>query len=219
MRVLVVIISSYNNAVYRAHKEVWRLYMNSHPAIDSYFIEYHDTKHQVIEDNTFYLRGRETYCPGIRDKTLDCFEYIVNNTPAYDFVVRTNLSSLWNFTALIDYIGTLPPVGVYNGIRGVVNGTPFVSGSGFILSMDVVTLLVKNRALVTTNILDDVDIAIALQKLGVTITVGSRKDLGSITAVNRYIYDKSVYHYRMKMENESERREEPALMLQILGMF
>jgi len=193
--------------------------MNSHPAIDSYFIEYHDTKHKVIEDNTLYLKGCETYCPGIRDKTLDCLEYVVNNTPAYDFIVRTNLSSLWNFTALIDYISSLPSIGVYNGIRGICNGIPFVSGSGFILSMDVVQLLVKNRSLVTTNIMDDVDIAIALQKLGVTITVGSRKDLGSVDAVNRYSYNKSVYHYRMKMDNESERREEPALMLRILDMF
>jgi hypothetical protein len=219
MRVLVVIISSYNNPVYRDHKEVWRKYMNSHPAIDAYFLEYHETKHRVIEDNTLYLKGKESYCPGIRDKTLDCFEYIVNNTPDYDFIVRTNLSSLWNFTTLIDYISSLPTVGVYNGIRGIYNGVPFVSGSGFIMTKDVVQLLVRNRSLVTTNILDDVDIAIALQNLGVAITLGSRKDLGSVAAVDRYRYDKSIYHYRMKMDNEAERKEEPALMIRVLSMF
>ena len=83
----------------------------------------------------------------------------------------------------------------------------------------VVQLLVKNRSLVSTNILDDVDIAIALHKLGVYVTQGSRKDLGSIADVNQYIYDNLVYHYRIKMYNETKRSEEPALMLRILAFF
>ena len=40
MNVLILIISSTNIPTYEYNKRVWLSYMNTHPSIDSYFIEY-----------------------------------------------------------------------------------------------------------------------------------------------------------------------------------
>ena len=188
MKVLMLIISSDTEPVYAEHRKVWSSYMNSNPQIECYFIQYRDGP-QTIEGNTFWLTGTESF-PGILTKTLDSLEYFLKND--YDFIVRTNMSSLWNFDVLLKYLETLPPKNVYNGIIGNQYGILFVSGCGFIMSPDVAKLLLKNRQIAeSVGIMDDVDIGYTLHKLGVPFTWGRRN--------NECVFDKDTYHYRLRI--------------------
>lgn len=221
MKVLMLIISSANNPVYKYHKEIWMKYMNSSPKIDSYFMEYDlHRENMSIENNTIYIRGKESYHPGMRDKSIDCFDHFLK-TSHYDFIVRTNLSSLWNYTALLNYLETLPRVGLYAGARGVYNNVIYASGAGFIVSPDIAKLIVDNRKLMESyNYVDDVDIGYGLAKLGVKLVVASRVDIGSLTALQKYVYNPIVYHYRIKADDLSKRtEEEPTIMSNLLEMF
>ena len=183
-----LVISSDTEPVYVEHRKVWSSYMNSNPQIECYFIQYRDGP-QGIEGNTFWLTGTESF-PGILTKTLDSLEYFLNND--YDFIVRTNMSSLWNFDVLLKYLETLPHKNVYNGIIGNHNGIPFVSGSGFILSPDVATILLENRQIAeSVRIMDDVDIGYTLHKLDVPFTWGRRN--------SECVFDKDSYHYRLRI--------------------
>jgi hypothetical protein len=221
MKVLMIIISNNENQppydpVYGALKSVWRKYMNIHPSIECLFLEHHDEKDKVIEDNTFYVKGQNTFHPGIRDKTIDCFEYFVNQETQYDFIVRTNLSSLWNFGALIRYLETLPRQDIYSGIFGYHEGKHFISGAGFIITPDVVKKLLHNRELMNhVNVIDDVDIGYALYRIGVPFKPGTRQDFSSTYDFLRYKHNNDIYHYRIKMAYEN-RNNEPFIMEKLL---
>lgn len=204
MKVLMLIISSDSDPVYVEHRKVWSTYMNSNSQIECYFIQYRDGP-QEIEGNTFWLNGVETF-PAILTKTLDSIEYFSKN---YDFIVRTNMSSLWNFNVLIDHLETLPKEGVYNGFIGHFNNFQFASGSGYIITPDVAQLLLQNRKIAETYPeLDDVAVGYTLNKLNINPSIGRRNDSLS--------YDERSYHYRFK---NSDRSVEKNNMLRILGLI
>jgi hypothetical protein len=218
MKVLMLVISSPSlNPVYATLKDVWTSYMNTNTAIDSFFIEYHPEKNMAIEGNTIYIKGRESDHPGCREKTIDALDFFLNGDNKYDFIIRTNISSLWNFTALLKYLDTLPKTNVYAGIIGQHKSQRFVSGAGFIMSPDVARRVVDNRAMMNrSNIIDDVDIGFVLGHLNVPFTAGNRYDIYSMNMFNSYVFDNSVYHYRIKWNNTAMRHEEPIVMKKLL---
>jgi hypothetical protein len=86
-----------------------------------FFIEYNSTeefldRNIIVKDNTIVVKGVESYHPGCRDKTFACFEYFLNSNTLsktlddYDYIIRTNMSSLWNFNALRKHLETLPKI-------------------------------------------------------------------------------------------------------------
>jgi hypothetical protein len=204
MKVLMLIISSDSDPVYAEHRKVWSTYMNSNSQIECYFIQYRDGP-QEIEGNTFWLNGVESFS-AILTKTLDSLEFLSKN---YDFIVRTNLSSIWNFKVLIDHLETLPKEGVYNGFIGHFNNFQFASGSGYIMTPDIGQILLQNRKIAENYPeLDDVAVGYTLNKLGINPSVGRRND--------SLVYDESSYHYRFK---NSDRSIETSNMLRILNLI
>lgn len=200
-----LIISSDTDPVYAEHRKVWSSYMNSNSQIECYFIQYRDGI-QAIEGNTFWLNGVESF-PAILAKTLDSVEYFLKND--YDFIVRTNMSSLWNFNVLLKHLETLPKKGVYNGFIGYFNNFQFASGSGYIMTPDIGQLLLQNRQTAEDYPeLDDVAVGYTLHKLGINPSLGRRND--------SCVYDERSYHYRFK---NSDRSVEKNNMLRILNLI
>jgi hypothetical protein len=85
----------------------------------------------IVEQDTIYVKGTEHYY-GILDKTMKAFDHI-NKHRNYDLVIRTNLSSFWNFFPLYDFLEGLYDQGIATGICDNV----CMSGTGIILSHDV----------------------------------------------------------------------------------
>ena len=206
MKVLILIISSDTEPVYDEHRKVWLSYMNSKKEIECYFIQYRDGP-QAIEGNTFWLEGKESFS-AIITKTLDSLDYFLKRG-SYDFIIRTNMSSLWNFNALLKYLETLPSEKVYNGFIGHFNNFQFASGSGYIMTSDICNLLIQNRQLVESYPeLDDVAVGFSLNKLGINPSWGRRNCT--------LIYDETSYHYRFK---NIDRSVEKNNMIRILNLI
>jgi hypothetical protein len=210
MKVLMLVISSAANPVYKAHKRVWRTYMNKHPDIDCYFIEFvPNLRGPTLTQNTLYLRGQDTY-PSIIDKTIKSLEYFTSRK-SYDFVVRTNLSSVWVFPKLLKFLETAPRTGLYGGVINTNFIIPYISGAGITMSMDICRMLLLNKELVySVKLIDDVDIGYTLHQRGVVTSyipwcyVESTEDT-----------KKEGFHYRVRVHGD--RLQEEGLMMSILN--
>lgn len=205
MKVLMLIISSDTETIHTGHREVWSRYMNSNPQIECYFMQYRDGP-QAVEGNTIWLQGVESF-QKIISKTIDCMDYFLTKQ-SYDFVVRTNLSSVWNFTVLLKYLETLPREKVYNGFIGYHNNVRFASGSGYIMTPDVCKVLIENRQIAESfPELDDVAVGYTLHKFNINPWPCIRTD--------SLKYDEDAYHYRCKLTN-GNREPEKDVMLRIV---
>lgn len=219
MRILMLVISSNTFPVYEKHREVWRLYMKRHPDIDCFFIEYKPTTFlTTLTQDTLYMRGVERY-GNIIGKTIESLEYFLPKRP-YDYIVRTNLSSVWDFSRLVQYLQDKPRTRFYSGQIGTHEIVPFASGAGMIMSQDVAIQLLQNRrSALQYNGFDDVAIGKALHDVGIYPVELPRVDFVS---ANHYIahYDKvpeGTFHYRIKHEDyRGDRMEEPFIMKKIV---
>lgn len=122
------------------------------------------------EAMTIFVKGNETYIPGILNKTIEAIRAI--GLTDYDFIWRTNLSSVLDFAGLAKYIDSLCVSSMfYGGFTGLsVDGSvSFASGAGFLMSRDVAIYLVDNRDLLRWDLIDDVAIGALLEpKFGIT---------------------------------------------------
>lgn len=116
-------------------REMSRTYFQKMQPIFGYryfFLEHRDQSEEIeIEGDMMYAKGKEHYY-GILDKTQKAFRYI-NQHVSYDIVIRSNLSSLWNFFTLYDFLDSLYDKGIATGICDQL----CISGTGIILSRDV----------------------------------------------------------------------------------
>jgi len=205
--ILCLIISNDHLPHYENNKKVWQTYMDNFENIDCYFIEYINDETKIypfIENNTFYLKGEESYS-NIITKTLDSIEYFLHqfsfNVPQegaemnglerllcassmrkgvkkekkYDFIVRTNLSTVVDFNKLQIYLNTIEPYNIYAGQIGpYYNLTTlhfwfyFVGGYGIIMSNDICNILIKNRNITESfKNMDDIDIGYTMHLLNI----------------------------------------------------
>ena len=221
MRILILIISSENLPVYKKEKALWRTYMISHPEIDAYFIESRvDVSTTYMENQTIYTHGEESYEQLIH-KTLDALQFCMSTQ--YDYIIRTNLSTVWDFNTLYTYLQNCPKEQFYSGQYGPYYNKQtlaywfhFVGGMGIIMSKDVATLLLENRAITESfRDIDDVDIGYTMYSIGVPIQpiyfCSWDKCIDSVES-------RSHFFYRMKQE-ENDRENEPILIEKLLSIL
>lgn len=173
--------------------------VGAHPVVDVWFVKakpaqlwvgdiandgpLSDTVEFDREAMTIYVKGEETYIPGILNKTIEAIRAIGLD---YDFVWRTNLSSVLDFDGLIRYCnGVLRSHDVlyesnkkvlYAGYIGLApieaefdSHIRFASGSGFLLSREAVEYLLDNISLLSAtsllrrDLIDDVAIGALLE--------------------------------------------------------
>jgi hypothetical protein len=140
----------------------------------------------------------------------------------YDYVVRTNLSSVWDFRQLRAFLETQPRERLYAGQIGVnpETGISFASGAGFLMSSDVTRTLLANAHIGrAVQAFDDVAIAAALLASGISPSPLPRVDFVSLKHYDEH-HDKippGTFHYRMKHERwDGDRMEEPEMMRRLL---
>ena len=139
-----------------------------------------DTVEFDREAMTIYVKGEETYIPGILNKTIEAIRAIGLD---YDFVWRTNLSSVLDFDGLIRYCNSIDDrvskhrvlyesnkKVLYAGYIGLApieaefdSHIRFASGSGFLLAREAVQYLLDNISLLRYDLIDDVAIGALLE--------------------------------------------------------
>lgn len=221
IKILMLIVSCNTLPVYKEHRKVWETYMNNSANIDCYFlINTPDIDKITIIGNTCYIPGKEV---GITTndchpkKTIDALEYFLS-LKKYDFVVRTNTSSIWNFKALNKFIKTLPCKGCFCGIPV---GNNSCSGAGMILSNDVCVNLLENKDKVYATYTSYEDISLSLAITNATLIHGHRTDVSSVShfeSIKDSLDTDNIYHYRCKIIH-GVRDDEPIIIQKVINNF
>ena len=125
--------------------------------IKFFFIEY---KKDIIEDvlevgDFIYVKGLEDpMVPNMLIKNVKAINYI-NSKYKYDYIIRSNLSTFWNIPSLMLLYNNIPRNNFFGG-HVVFNS--FISGTGIIISHDIVPILLKINPM---NFNDNDDVAIS----------------------------------------------------------
>jgi len=184
--------------------------MKLNPVFECYFITQRpDVETPYVDGDTFYSNGIETI-PTISRKTIAAFEYFLDK--GYDYILRTNLSSVWNFPVYEPIVNSLPKTDV---LRGVIGGD-FVSGAGFLLSLDVAQKMIDHQDEIFsyTDTTDDLAIGHVMKRIGVPFMPAQRTD---ITSADSVVKDPNAYHYRCKLP--TDRSQEPIVIRKLVEMI
>lgn len=135
-------------------------------------------------------------------KMIEAFKYILNVNHKFSFVYRTNLSSYISIPVLLENIKKRKSEECYSGVVGIHNGIKFASGSGYLISRDLVEKVVQKRNDWDHVYLDDVALGKILNTMNIPITEFPRVDIPDIKALKKIKkVDSKVFHYRCKSGN------------------
>jgi hypothetical protein len=220
MRVLVLVIVSFDKPVYYDMLQVWRKRILNNNSVngcvvDVWFIQCKSDAEWVgdivndirdthlrdrfeldCENKTLFIRSDECLIPGILHKTVEALSYFLSFD--YDFIWRTNLSSVLDFEGLQRYLGTINSSGFYGGYVGkTVSGKDiwFASGAGFIMSRNVAEYLVLNKSLLRWDLIDDVAIGALLEPQYGIVPIDRCWIQSGEEMVGSYVAN-GVFHYR-----------------------
>ena len=139
---IILVIYDESLDVYSSMKQKSNTYYSMFSeAVKVFYITFKENQDEdILEDGEFlYFKGTESFKPGIIIKTMRALNYI-NNEYSYDYVVRTNVSTIINCKNLLDYLTTIPKTN-YTG--GFVIFNSFYSGIFVLVSKDMVQVLVS----------------------------------------------------------------------------
>jgi len=161
-RCLILVLASNNNAIYKNARKIWQAYGNIDSEIRTYMV-YGKTDDKIDNLNQFdlvYEDIEESYNPGMLQKTIRAMEYI-DATYEYDFFIRTNISTFWDFRILKRNLYNLPMSKCYSGDGPLtpsgydsVNGY-YLSGSDTIITPESVKEIIKNKKTLDYKIPED----------------------------------------------------------------
>ena len=146
IKAVILIISSDTLSRHITAKNIWKKYMNKHPNIDCFFLEFKEglTKDIIRAKNHIYVKGKDSFKPGIFNKTMKSMNLLQNE---YDYFIRTNISTFWDLNKLYTFLMNLPINKVHysNSIVkvGETSMSDYAYGTNIILSKDITQEIVK----------------------------------------------------------------------------
>lgn len=180
MKLLFLFIYS-QGELYDKMKALQQSYMHLYENATCYFITFDQdlTEDIAIKDDTIYVKGNEALL-NILDKTVKSLEYLLLTKKLhFDYIIRTNVSTVVNIPKITEYIATYPTTNVYTCAyritlqllderAGIIDeslfGTVFASGISIIMSHDVCTHMIQNKDKLRHDIVDDVAIGLYMKQ-------------------------------------------------------
>jgi len=141
-KTIFLILSSNDDPIYEEFRKLHIIYLKNYiPIIKFFFIEFkNDIIEDVLEENNYiYIKGTESINPGMILKTCKAIEY-VSLKYKYEFIVRTNLSTLFHMPNMLEYLSIIP---IENACGGFAYRS-FITGTCIVLSKDVALQIIDN---------------------------------------------------------------------------
>ena len=220
MKALLLLIHS-PSPIYDKMFLIQQQYVHGFDEIDTFFVVMRETQINLVEqeNDIIYVKGKE-HVLNVLYKTITSLEYLFQQNE-YDFLIRSNISTIIHIPKLIQYLHTIPTTGIYTCSQflnlqwldprvGIHNtslfGTIFASGISITLSNDTVKYLINNKDKLRHDIVDDVSIGLLFQTYNPTILNEGKQYISSNlytnavtknTNINDYIFFKNKSSNRM----------------------
>lgn len=212
---------------YERQRHYWMSYMSLDPDIKCYFIRLRpDLDQDVVIDedhHILYVLGHESYVPGILQKTCKAMEYVYNHFD-FKYLIRTNISSVWNFKTFRLFYD-VPDKFLVRAPIGYEGNIPFPGGSGMVLARSVVRDIIKNMHLMRSDIYDDRSIGLLLNELNIPISDGENDRFRFETPLDRQTlleqiktYGLDKYTFRVKHDREEQDKFVVEHLIQLIYM-
>lgn len=168
-----VLYSTDNGGSYDKMKELTQSYYRTFPNVNTIYYRFEPTiqNPHELRDNTLLIKGEETYIPGILQKTVKALEYFKPTLDHYDYIIRSNISTIIQFDKLSDELKINPVqygCGLCWGIENVGKttdiGNIYSSGTSIILSSATVARILENKQFIDETVIDDVSIGNLISK-------------------------------------------------------
>jgi hypothetical protein len=224
-RAAILVLASNNNEIYKNCRKIWKYYMNIDPTIKVFFVygqlseplNDYDSESDIVFDDI-----PESY-PVLIKKTIEAMKHI-DSIITYDYFIRTNLSTFWNFKNLHVHLDELPKNNCYSGDGPLgIPGTNvyYLSGTDTIVTPEMIKSIITNTHLVDYNLVEDAAMGVYFHyALGAPLLpnrICFFEDINSIqeheiidNRIISAIHDKKD-HYRVKTLNNN--REEIDLFI------
>lgn len=154
-------------------------YKRALPNFETYFIEYVENLGVdfKIKDDIILINGTESLIPGILQKTIDSILFLEKLQKEYDYIVRSNVSTVINFGVLNDLLENFSNIDYFSGqvwalnwispTCGIVDDryfeTEFASGTLIGLSRNVIETMLLKRHNFNYDLIDDVSIGVFIR--------------------------------------------------------
>jgi hypothetical protein len=151
-RAIMVVLSSDDMEIFRICRKVWQAYLSKEPSIRVFLLYGQGTSFTRQPYDLVYDDIPETAYPnpGMILKTLRAMSEILDKF-TFDFFIRTNISTFWDFAALLRHLDLLPKRLCYSGDGRYENGKfaggfqdYYLSGTDTIVNMNMVESFVKH---------------------------------------------------------------------------
>ncbi len=176
MKILLLSIYS-KTELYDKMLELQRKYIHTHRNITSYFVQMtlNIEEDIIIKDDMILVNGNESIL-NILYKTIKALE-LLTTLDQYDYVIRTNISTVSDLNKLYEYCEQAPRKNLYTGGRilelnwlgsGITDethfGTTFIQGTFIVFSIDLIQKILKDKEKLDYSIVDDVSIGIYIKQ-------------------------------------------------------
>lgn len=161
-RAIILILASNNNNIYKNCRKIWKKYMNLDPTIKVYFVygqlPMNDVLEEFDEKSDFIFSDiKDNEFPVLIEKTIRAMQ-LVDETISYDFFIRTNLSTFWDFNKLHLHLNELPTNNCYSGdgpLPGYNSTGYYLSGTDTIVTPDMISSIINNKHSVDYKLVED----------------------------------------------------------------
>lgn len=151
-RVIILVLSSHLNSLVKNNRKVWHRYMHLYHDIKVFLVYGNSFQGERLESDLVFMDVEENYNPGMLNKTLLAMEYIDQHY-TYDFFLRTNIGTFWDFKMLKEHLDTLPASNCYSGDGPFENA--YLSGTDTLVNGYMVKEFLKHRDELNYGIAED----------------------------------------------------------------
>ena len=170
-------------------------------------------EYKLVDDDIIFFGGaKDNLVPGCLLKTIMAFIAVHNSGIEYDYMIRSNISTVINFDKLVkgitdlnnssnkkyDYLGGnmfhinwIDPV---YGVTEKYNGVKYVQGTNIILSQKTVNLIVHNKDKIDYNVVDDVSFGVFVRDFKEHLTNDFAVIPNSFAINNNTCDDKNIFY-------------------------